>query len=119
MVLCYFKTHEDLQAFAHGLHHRKIWDWWNDLSKQKKIGHISICHEVYCAPKGGWEGMYVNHFPSCFMGTHHWVVDKDGQGHWQSPRVVGNGRFKSAMGRMGKSNGDDNEKYGEEPYTDV
>jgi hypothetical protein len=118
MVLCYFKTHRDLQALAHGPHHRKSWDWWNDLSRQKKVGHMSICHEVYCAEKGAWEGIYVNHFPSFFMGTKHWVTDGE-KGEWKSPRVEGKGRFRSAMGRMGRSEGEDNEGYGEEPYIDV
>jgi hypothetical protein len=114
MVLAYFKTHDDSQAFAHGKHHREIWDWWkNGLMKEKKVGHISIAHEVYCAPKGSWEGVYVNHMPSMFAATNHWVVDKEGQGRWRSPRVPGNGRFKSALGRMGKSDGDDNAVYGE------
>jgi hypothetical protein len=48
--------------------------------------------------------------------THHWVKAEEGQGSWQSPLVPGKGRYKSALGRMGKSKGDDNETYGEEPY---
>ena len=66
MTLCYFKTHEDLQAFAHGEHHRKIWDWWNGLMREKKALHLSITHEVYAAPPGAWEGIYVNMAPSMF-----------------------------------------------------
>jgi heme-degrading monooxygenase HmoA len=64
MTLCYFKSHEDLQAFAHSEHHRKVWDWWIGLMKEKKAQHISIAHEVYAAPKGAWEGVYINHVPS-------------------------------------------------------
>ena len=50
MVLAYFKSHEDLQAFAHGKQHREIWDWWNALVKKDKVGHLCIAHEVFCAP---------------------------------------------------------------------
>ena len=148
MTLCYFKSHEDLQAFAHSEHHRKVWDWWNGLMKEKMAEHISIAHEVYAAPKGAWEGVYINHVPSMFgkylyaaahvhsgltsvinnflvhilrlsfecgrhlltsysftAATHHWVKDEEGQGSWQSPLVPGKGRYKSALGRMGKSRG--------------
>ena len=119
MTIAYFKTHQDLQTFAHSSHHRETWDWWNGLTRKKKVGHLSIAHEVFCAPKGSWEGSYANVAPSMFAATNHWVVDKEGKGSWRSPMVVGKGRFRSAMGRMGKSIGDDNEAYGEEPYSDV
>jgi heme-degrading monooxygenase HmoA len=116
MTLVYFKTHADLQAFAHGKHHREVWDWWYGLAGENKVGHLSIAHEVYCSRKGEWEGVYVNMAPSMFAATSHWVLDKEGEGKWVSPIVKGNGRFRSALGRMGKSLGDDNEKYGDEPY---
>lgn len=116
MVVAYFKTHVDLQAFAHGKEHREIWDWWNGLVREKKVGHICIAHEVFCAPRGQWEGIYVNLKPSCFAGTSHWVEGKDGEGRWESPIVQARGRMRTALGRMGKTEGDDNEKYGEDPY---
>jgi hypothetical protein len=49
-------------------------------------------------------------------GTHHLVQDQQGLSSWQNPMVPGKGRYKSALGRMGKSAGDDNATYGTEPY---
>ena len=55
-----------------------------------------------------------------FPATNHWVTDKEGKGSWVGGTVPANkGRMRSAMGRMGKSEGRDNEGYGEEPYADV
>jgi hypothetical protein len=120
VIMCYFKTHEDVQAFAHGPHHREVWDWWNDLSRQKKVNHLSICHEVFAAPKGNWEGVYVNQYPSFFMGTNHFVMDKEGNEGWVDPVTKANkGRMRTAKGRLGRSDGRENEVYGEEPYAEV
>jgi hypothetical protein len=50
-------------------------------------------------------------------GTWHWVEGKEGEeGKWVSAIVQAKGRMRSALGRMGKSGGEDNEKYGEDPY---
>ncbi len=51
--------------------------------------------------------------------TQHWIPGGKDQGSWQTPIVPGKGRYKSALGRMGKSKGDDNQAYGKEPYVDV
>jgi hypothetical protein len=58
MVVCYFRTLEDLHNFAHGPLHRKGWDWWNRMTKDHP--HLSIMHEVYHAPKGHWENIFIN-----------------------------------------------------------
>lgn len=49
---------ESLHAFAQGPAHRAGWNWWNRTVKQHP--HIGIMHEVYAAPKGHWENIYVN-----------------------------------------------------------
>jgi hypothetical protein len=38
---------------------------------------------------------------------------------WVSPLVDAKDKLRSAMGRMGRSDGADNVKYGEEPYINV
>ena len=62
MVACYFRTIEDLHAFAHGPLHRETWDWWNRVTKS--YPHLSIMHEVYQSPKKHWENIYINSHPS-------------------------------------------------------
>jgi hypothetical protein len=130
MVLCYFSSHAALQTFAHGPEHRKIWDWWFDLSRRKLVPHISIAHEAFTTggrtfdargnegkrEEGGWEGIYVNMAPSMFAATQHWVLDENGNGSWKAGVTEGKGRYRSALGRMGRSKGEDNVVYGEEPY---
>jgi hypothetical protein len=66
--------------------------------------------------QSGWEGIYVNQAPSLFAATQHWVRDENGEGSWKSGLVEGKGRYRTALGRMGRSGGEDNVKYGEEPY---
>ncbi len=58
MVVAYFRSIADAHAYAHGPLHRKAWDWWNSITKTHP--HLSIMHELYEAPKGRWENIYVN-----------------------------------------------------------
>lgn len=55
--------------------------------------------------------------------TSHWVEDGEGQGigKWMSPLVdARKGQLRTSNGRMGLSaTGDDNEKYGDDPYVKV
>lgn len=45
---------------------------------------------------------------------------KEGEDYqWVSPLADAKGRYRSALGRMGKSNGDDNEVYGDDPWDNV
>lgn len=58
MLICYFRSIENLHGFAHEPLHRKAWDWWNRITKNHP--YISITHEVYHAPKGHWENIFIN-----------------------------------------------------------
>ncbi|KAJ5892006.1 uncharacterized protein N7473_008234 [Penicillium subrubescens] len=49
MFATYFRTLEDVHAYAHSQLHREAWNWWNDITKSHP--HLSIMHEVYQAPK--------------------------------------------------------------------
>ena len=66
--LSYWENVESLHAFAQGPAHRAGWDWWNRTEKQ--LAHIGIMHDVYAAPKGHWENIYLNFRP---FGMGEWI----------------------------------------------
>ncbi|RJE23450.1 hypothetical protein PHISCL_04208 [Aspergillus sclerotialis] len=109
MIACYFRTIEDLHAYAHSPLHREAWNWWNSLTKSRP--YLAINHEVYQSPKKHWENIYINCHPS---GINAMVRTEEG---WTRPIVdARRGGMRSQTGRMSRSAGDDNEKYGPEPY---
>jgi len=112
----YFKTVEGLHAFAHDDLHRKWWTWWN--RSYKKWSHMSIFHEVYHAPKGHWENIYINSHVSGIESTTTKVVDEEtGKEMWASPIVdAGRGLLKTSGGRMSRSEANEHDKYGADPY---
>ncbi|KAI7270667.1 hypothetical protein KC345_g7388 [Hortaea werneckii] len=112
----YFKTVEGLHAFAHDDLHRKWWTWWNQ--SYKKWSHMSIFHEVYHAPKGHWENIYINSHVSGIESTTTKVVDEEtGKEMWASPIVdAGCGLLKTSAGRMSRSEAREHDKYGADPY---
>ncbi|KAK1753167.1 hypothetical protein QBC47DRAFT_348657 [Echria macrotheca] len=112
MVLCYFRSVEDLHAFAHGPRHRKAWDWWNKITKDHP--HLSIMHEVYHAPKGHWENIYVNNHPTGIANT---VARVNIDGQKMRPLYAANmGGLRTHLGRLGRGDGAENEAYGAAPY---
>ncbi|KAK5661870.1 hypothetical protein OQA88_9978 [Cercophora sp. LCS_1] len=76
MTLMYFRSVDDLHNYAHGPLHRKAWEWWNSITKDHP--HLSIMHEVYHAPKGHWENIFVNNHLTGIANTVA-RVDIDGQ----------------------------------------
>lgn len=58
MYATYFRTLEDVHAYAHSPLHREAWEWWNQITKSHP--HLSIMHEVYQAPKNHWENIFIN-----------------------------------------------------------
>lgn len=61
LTLSYWKDLDSLNAFAQGPLHKAGWAWWNKSTKT--LPHLGIMHEVYAAPKGNWENIYVNFRP--------------------------------------------------------
>ncbi|KAK4096248.1 hypothetical protein N658DRAFT_501795 [Parathielavia hyrcaniae] len=112
MTLCYFRSIEGLHAFAHGPIHRKAWDWWNSITKTHP--YLSIMHEVYHAPKGHWENIYINNHLTGLANTPaRMTLDS------QPARPLFDARrggLRTQLGRLGRSNGDENDKYSENPY---
>jgi len=117
MVVCYFRTVEGLHKYAHGDTHRKAWDWWNrDVGK---MPHISIFHEVYHAPKGNWESIYVNsHLGGINSTTSRFTDPETGKVMWASPVVdASRGLLRTSAGRMSRSEAGEHEKMGvKDPY---
>ncbi|OCL01961.1 hypothetical protein AOQ84DRAFT_328129 [Glonium stellatum] len=85
MTTFYFRALADIEAFAHGSVHREGWNWWNATAKEHR--HLAICHEVYEAPRGAWENVYVNYHATGMGATLHKVQDSEGQGKWVEPLV--------------------------------
>lgn len=74
----YFRDVEGLHKFAFDPVHRAGWEWWNQFTKDGK-NHLGISHEVFSAPAGGWETVWMNYHPSLMAGTSHRVeMRKDG-----------------------------------------
>jgi hypothetical protein len=84
MAVMYFKTLEGLHKYAHGPLHREGWNWWNQ--NLAKHGHIGIWHEVFVAPKGAWETIYINSQPVGFGATHFPVKTESGV-EWRNSLV--------------------------------
>ncbi|KAJ9669574.1 hypothetical protein H2201_000441 [Coniosporium apollinis] len=120
MAVMYFKDVEGLHKFAHGPQHRKGWEWWN--KNLRKLPHLSIWHEVFAAPAGHWEGIYANSHATGLGATAIRVelpASEKGSAEtaWFSPIVdARKGVLKTSAGRMTMSNGDDHDKYGDDPY---
>ena len=57
----YFRSTEDVMAFAHSPIHRRGWELYNKTIKT--YNHLGIMHEMYESPAGDWENIYVNHQP--------------------------------------------------------
>ncbi|KZO96930.1 hypothetical protein CALVIDRAFT_598057 [Calocera viscosa TUFC12733] len=113
LTLMYFQSTEHLHKFVLSPVHRDTWSWWLDI--QKKYPHLSIMHETYDVPPRHWEAVYVHSHKAGLSGTSVKMEEKDAEGRdmwWSSPINAARGKFRSGKGRMGCSDGDDNEKVG-------
>jgi hypothetical protein len=107
----YFKSVDGLHRFAHSEYHREGWDWWNRIVKSHP--HLSIFHEVYHAPKGHWENIYINSPRAGITTSWQSFTDYQGSGKkaWASPVVdASRGLLKTSAGRMARSEGLEHER---------
>lgn len=113
LIVFYFRDIDGLNRFAHSDVHRKGWDWYN----RSKHAHIGIMHETFCVPAGAYESVYVNMAPTLMGATTVKIMgDGSADANWVRPLVAADkGALKSQFGRMGKSAGNEHEKYGAEP----
>jgi hypothetical protein len=113
MSVMYFKTSEGLHKYAHGPLHREGWNWWNKTEAQH--AHLGIWHEIFVAPKGHWESIYINSQP-LGLGATTFPVKTESGVVWQNPLVdASKGVLRSSKGRMTLSDGTDHEQYYEVP----
>ena len=124
MVLAYFRSYEGMHKWSHeaGGVHREAWDYWNKNIMGKENAEegrmFSIMHEIYEAPVGKWENVFINYHPSGLGATSH-RVEVDGAVKWASPLIDANrGSLRTSRGRLARSAGDENEVYGNEPYVE-
>lgn len=102
----YWRSMEDLHAFAHGPLHREGWEWWNRTVKQHP--YLAIYHELYAVSGKHWETIYVNSEPSGLGATSY--LKKGGKmvegvvaEEWISPLVDDSrGKMRTMMGRMAR-----------------
>ncbi|KAK4097741.1 hypothetical protein N658DRAFT_478426 [Parathielavia hyrcaniae] len=77
LYIYYFRDAAGLHRFAHSPVHRRAWDWFNKtVLGERKHGHIGIFHEVFCAPAGGYESIYIN-MPPELMGAGYAGVENE------------------------------------------
>lgn len=58
----YWRSIEDVHAYANGPVHREAWMWWEKNTKD--LGHIGINHELFQADPKNWENVYLNFQPT-------------------------------------------------------
>jgi hypothetical protein len=107
LTVMYFKTAEGVHAFAHDPLHREGWLWWNKIIASTP--YISIWHELYVAPKGHYESIYVNSEPILLGSVVSPIQTKQGK-QWISSVVdASRGVLKSSRGRMTLTDGEEKE----------
>ena len=121
LLIFYFRDVEGVNKFAHGPAHRAGWDDYN----KKGYKHIGFMHEVFSVPRRAYESVYLNCTPHLLGGTSvkrgvKRVQDEEGNGlerpEWLNPLVPANkGVMRSSFGRLGKTQGKEQEQYGEVP----
>ncbi|KAJ9149458.1 hypothetical protein NKR23_g4238 [Pleurostoma richardsiae] len=107
MYMFYFRSLEDVHAFAHGELHHEAWQKYYAMVKETGLKHIGIYHETFCVSPGEYEGLYLN-MPKILMGHINVKVakeDVDEKEEWINSLVSANGSLRTQYGRMGKEGG--------------
>jgi len=108
-LISYWRSIESIHNFAVGPSHMDAVNWWNKESKNGGLDHIGIMHEIFEAPAGMWESVYLNFEPTMLGATSY--VRKAGEKElvggtvaeeWVSPIVdASRGKLRSSRGRLG------------------
>jgi hypothetical protein len=121
MIISYWRSLEAVHAYAHSPLHREAWLWWDKTLPAHK--HIGFMHEVFEAPKGMWEGVYINFQPVLLGATTYLKrgVKTEGgkvEDEWVSGLLDANrGRLKTSNGRRGMTGSDTEvDKFGKNYY---
>ena len=117
LYLFYFRDVAGLQRFAHGPAHRAGWDAYNRAGHR----HVGFMHEVFSVPRRAYESVYLNCAPNLLGATSVKRVQDDrgnalDEPEWMNPLVAADkGVMRSSLGRLGRSAGTEQERYGEVP----
>ncbi|KAH8728468.1 hypothetical protein GQ44DRAFT_724463 [Phaeosphaeriaceae sp. PMI808] len=103
-TIMYFENEECVHAYAHGEMHTRTMKWWRETEKEH--GHVGIMHEVFACPEKGWEGVYLNYFPTGLGATSMEVTGPEGEKEWVNPLVKAKGKLVYSKGRMGRAYND-------------
>ena len=123
LFISYWRSIECVHAYAHSPLHREAWLWWDKTLSAHK--HIGFMHEVFEAPKGMWEGVYINFQPVLLGATTY--LKRGGKteagevnDEWVSGLLDANrGRLRTSNGRRGMTGEDtDKDKFGKNYYLD-
>ncbi|KAF1963032.1 hypothetical protein CC80DRAFT_487452 [Byssothecium circinans] len=100
VYISYWKSLDHLYRFANGAVHQKGFKLFTKL--QKTHPHLGLMHELYVAPKGHWETIYVNYKPFALGQSKHVVESSDGKKETVGPLVPAEGpTWKSSRSRLG------------------
>jgi hypothetical protein len=122
VFVAYFRSIEDIHAFAYSDAHRKGWEWWNSVASEERR-HIGINHEVFEAEAGKWEGVYINCQPLGVMGTWRFVggdklIGGTVEDRWEMNAVKARGRLRTSAGRLGMGKESLSERYSYVPMAE-
>lgn len=67
IFVSYWRSLDDVPAYANGPLHKEALKWWDSTIKQH--GHIGFMHEIFEADKGHWENVYINFQPTGLGAT--------------------------------------------------
>ncbi|KAJ6022363.1 hypothetical protein N7460_012758 [Penicillium canescens] len=104
--IAYWRSIGDVHRFAYGEKHRKAWDWFNSLSKERS-DFLGINHEIFSSEPGQWEAIYGNFQPSLLGATTYLkkgdkMIGGTVEDKWISPLVdARRGKFRTSAGRLG------------------
>lgn len=108
-LISYWRSIESIHNYAVSPAHTDAVNWWNRESKNNGLKHIGIMHEIFEAPAGMWETVYLNFEPT-MMGATSYLKKADEKGvvggtvadMWVSPVVdASRGKLRSSRGRLG------------------
>jgi len=97
LFISYWRNIDDLLLFAHSPLHREAWIWLEKTTRDH--AYIGFNHEIYEAPPGHWENIYMNFQPTG-LGATTVLRKKGGEGmetgvvpdEWISPLADANQR---------------------------
>lgn len=107
MGLSYWRSIEDIHAYAEGPTHMDTIKWWNSMMKNdpENMKHIGISHEIYEAPRSKWEAIAINFQPTrlgatSFLKKGDKLIGGTVDDQWISPVVDARGKLWTSRGRL-------------------